>query len=132
MHLQDGCLIAARLRERGRTAQHLRPVGGQPLDVVRMLVGMREGMVELGVLQAARVVRRGKGQKRGLAAGELKQRRAHGTRLAHGELEGQATDSRLAAREAFTRLVWSSATLRSRTTFGVTSMHSSSRRNSSA
>ncbi len=44
-------------------------------------------------------------QKRGFAAGELKQRRAHGTRLAHGEPEGQATDSRLAAREAFTRLV---------------------------
>jgi hypothetical protein len=39
-----------------------------------MLVGMRERMIELGILETSRVVRCGKGNKRGLAPGELKQR----------------------------------------------------------
>ncbi len=52
VHSQDGGLVATRLRIGGRPAHDLRPVGGQPLDVLRVLVGMRERMVELGVLHA--------------------------------------------------------------------------------
>jgi nucleoside-diphosphate-sugar epimerase len=50
--------------------------------VLRVLLGMRERMVELGVLKAPSVVRRGKGDERGLAPGELEQRWSHRTRIA--------------------------------------------------
>ena len=70
-------LVAAGLRVAGRPAQHLRPVGRQPLDVLGVLAGMRERVVELRVGEAARVVRGGEGEEGRLAAGELEQRRTH-------------------------------------------------------
>jgi hypothetical protein len=50
--------------------------------MLRMLVVVRERVVELGIREATRVVGGGEGEKRTLAAGELEQRRTHAERLA--------------------------------------------------
>jgi hypothetical protein len=68
-------LVAAGLRERRRTAQHLRPVRSQPLDVLRMLVAVRERVVQLRIRQTARVMRVSEREEGGVAAGELVERR---------------------------------------------------------
>jgi hypothetical protein len=43
--------------------------------VLRMLVAVREGVVQLRVGEAARVMRPGKGEEGGVAAGEVVERR---------------------------------------------------------
>ena len=54
-------LVATALPRVGRrAAEHLSPVGGQPLHVLRVLTGMGERVVELGIGQAAGVVRGGR------------------------------------------------------------------------
>jgi hypothetical protein len=82
VHLQQRGLVAARARVQRWATHHLGPVGGQSLDVLRMLAGMRERVVELGVREAPRVVGFSQGEERGLAAGELEERGAHGDRCA--------------------------------------------------
>jgi hypothetical protein len=67
-----------------RAAQHLGPVGGEAFGVLRMLSGMGERVVELGVGQASRVHRGGQGEEGGVAAGELVQGRSHGGSVARG------------------------------------------------
>lgn len=72
VQLQQCRMVAARLGVGGRPAHHLGPISGQPLDVLRA-PGMRERMVELGILQAALVVGRCQGEESRLAPGEGKQ-----------------------------------------------------------
>jgi len=75
----QGALVAAVLpRVPGRAAHRLGQVGGQPLDVQRVLPRVRERVVQLRVGQAARVQRGGEGGEGPLAARELIQRRSHG------------------------------------------------------
>ena len=50
---------------------------GQALDVVRVAAGMGEGVVQLGIGQASRMVRSSQGEKRGGTAGEVVQAHAH-------------------------------------------------------
>jgi hypothetical protein len=70
-------LVAARPRIRWRAAQHLRPVGGQPLYVLRVLARMRERVAELWVGQTARVMCSREAKERGVAPGVLIQRWSH-------------------------------------------------------
>jgi AcrR family transcriptional regulator len=65
-----------------RSAHHLGQVGGEPLDVLRILARMRERVVQLRVGQAAFMQRGGKRQERARAARELVQRRSHGPSIA--------------------------------------------------
>jgi hypothetical protein len=65
MHAQNARLVAARLRVAGRPAHHFRRVGRQPLDMLRILVRMRERVVELGILEASPMVRCGEGKEAG-------------------------------------------------------------------
>src|SRR3954463_9811189 len=72
------------------------PQGGQPLDVRRVQVGVRERVVELRVGQAPGVVCGGQGAERRPAAGEVEQRRPHGGGVwqgAGGEASGPAGGS---------------------------------------
>ena len=55
-----------------------------------MLVVVRERMVELGIGEAARVVRRGEREERLLAAGELEQGGSHAPSLARAAREAQS------------------------------------------
>jgi len=73
MHVLQPGLVATRRRVPVRSAHDLGPVGGQALEVLRMLVRMRERVVELRVLQAPRVMSSGQREKSRLAAGELEQ-----------------------------------------------------------
>ncbi len=59
------------------TSHDLGPIGGQPLDVLRMLPGMGEGMAELRVGEAAGVVGGRQGGEGWITARELEQRGAH-------------------------------------------------------
>jgi hypothetical protein len=68
-------LVAARLGEGRRTAEDLGPVRSQPLDVLRVLAGVRERVVQLGIGEAARVMRPCEREKGGVAAGVLVERR---------------------------------------------------------
>jgi hypothetical protein len=68
-------LVAARLGERLRAAEHLRPVRAQPFDVLRVLVLVRERVVQLRVFEAARMMRLREREEGGVAAGELVERR---------------------------------------------------------
>lgn len=61
VHLQQPGIIAAGLRIVGWAAHHLRPVRGEPFDVQ----GVGERVVQLGVGQAAGMVRRGQCHERG-------------------------------------------------------------------
>ena len=65
-----------------RPAHHLCPIGSQPFDVLGVLAGMGEGMVQLGIRQAPSVVGSGQRQEGGVATGELEQRRSHGESFA--------------------------------------------------
>jgi hypothetical protein len=73
---EDVRLVPAVLGEGRRAAEHLGPVGPEPLDVLRMLVAVRERVVQLRVGKAARVVRPGQGEEGRVAAGEVVERRA--------------------------------------------------------
>ena len=84
MHAEHAGLVAAGLRVRRRPAQHLAPVRGQALDVLRVLVVVGERMVELRIRETARVMGLREREQRSLPTGELEQRRAHGESLAHG------------------------------------------------
>jgi hypothetical protein len=53
------------------------PVGSKALDVLGVLAGMRERVVQLRVLETPRVVCSGEGQESLLTAGELVQRGPH-------------------------------------------------------
>jgi hypothetical protein len=59
-----------RLRESGWAPEDLRPVGGQPLDMLGV-DPMGERVAQFGVLKAALVMGGGKGEEGLLAAGEL-------------------------------------------------------------
>jgi AcrR family transcriptional regulator len=79
VHVHQERLVRAILAAVRRGPAHdLRPVGGEPLHVQRVLVRVREGVIEFRVRQAPRVVRGGKFQERLLATGELIQGRPHG------------------------------------------------------
>ena len=67
---------AERLRVTRRTPKHLRPVVGQPLDVMGV-TRVGEGMGEHGVLKAPLMVRGGERQEGRLPAGELEHRGSH-------------------------------------------------------
>jgi hypothetical protein len=73
---QDVRLVAAGRREERRPAEDLGPVGGKTLDVLRVLVLVRERMVELRIGEAARVMRLRQREKGGFAAGELEEARS--------------------------------------------------------
>jgi hypothetical protein len=78
----EGTLVAAVLpRVRRRAAHRLGQVGGEALDVLRILARVRERVVQLRVGQAARVQRGGKGRERLRPARELVQRRSHSSIL---------------------------------------------------
>ncbi len=82
MHHDQGGLVAAPLpRVPRRPAHHLRQVGGEPLDVPRVLARMRERVVQFRVRQAARVQRGGERREGRLPARELVQRRLRGYRF---------------------------------------------------
>ena len=66
-------LPAARLRIKWRPAEYLRPVTGQPLDVLRM-ARVRKRVVQFGVVETALVVGGRESQESGLAAGKLEHR----------------------------------------------------------
>jgi hypothetical protein len=68
-------LVAARLREGLRSAEHLGPVRREALDVLRVLVAVRERMVQLRIGQAPGVMGPRERQEGGVAAGELVERR---------------------------------------------------------
>ena len=72
---QDLRFVSAGGREGRRPAEHLRPVRAQPFDVLRMLVRVRERMVQLRIGEAARVMRPSEREEGGIAAGEFVQRR---------------------------------------------------------
>ena len=55
------------------SAEHLRPIGGKSFNVLGV-DAVREGVVQLGVLEAALVVRGGQRKEGGVAAGELEDR----------------------------------------------------------
>jgi hypothetical protein len=74
MHHEDARLIAAFLGVGRRPAEHLGPVGGEALDMLRMLILVGERMVELGVGQTPLVMGPREGEERSLAAGELEER----------------------------------------------------------
>src|SRR5262245_10259883 len=78
MHLDHARVAAALARVARWPAQRFGPVRGQALHVLRVLTGVRERMVEFGILQAALVVSRREAEERFLASGELVQRRPHG------------------------------------------------------
>ena len=82
VHVQQPTLVATRLRVPRRSAHDLGPVGGQPLNVLWVLAGMGERVVQLGVPQAPRVVCSGQGEEGGLASGELEQRGTHNASIA--------------------------------------------------
>jgi AcrR family transcriptional regulator len=78
-------LVAAPLGRVGRrAAHHLGQVGGEPLDVPRVLARVRERMVQLRVGQAARMQRGRKRRERALSAREFiqRRRRLHGPSIA--------------------------------------------------
>jgi AcrR family transcriptional regulator len=79
-----GLVAAALGGVRRRAAHHLSQVGGEPLDVPRVLARMRERMVKLRVGQAALMQRGRKRRERALSARELVQRRRrlHGPSIA--------------------------------------------------
>ena len=81
---QAGLVAAALGRVLRRAAHHLGQVGGQPLDVLRVLIRVRERVVQLRVGQAAFMQRGGERQERALPARELVQRRRwlHGPSIA--------------------------------------------------
>ena len=80
-------VVAAGLRVLRRATHHLRPVGGQSLDVLRVLVGMREGVVELRIRQTPGVVGAGQGEEGRHAPGVLEQGRTHDASLARDRRE---------------------------------------------
>ena len=82
-------------RSTRRAAHDLGPVGREPLDVLRVLVRVRERVVQLGVGQAARVVRASRGRGR-----RARRRRTRTARGAWGE-----TASRSAAQPAIDQVV---------------------------
>src|SRR4051794_24949397 len=77
MYLQHPELVTVPVRVVRWPAHDLRPVGRQPLDVVRILVRMGEGVVQLRVLEAAAMVGCGERPEGGVAPGELEQRLSH-------------------------------------------------------
>ena len=83
-HHQAGLVATALGRVPWRPAHHLGQIGGEPRYVLRILVRVRERMVQLRVGQAARVQRGGEGRERLLPARELIQRRlrSHGPSIA--------------------------------------------------
>jgi len=70
--LQHGRVAAARIGVAGRPAEHLRPVPGQPLNVLGMS-GVGERMIQHRIVEAALVMGGGESQESRVAAGELKQ-----------------------------------------------------------
>jgi hypothetical protein len=77
MQAQHCRMVSTRLRVPGWPAHDLRPVGGEAFDVLGVLAGMRERMVQLRILETPRVVGGGEGQESLLTAGELVQRGPH-------------------------------------------------------
>ncbi len=75
VHVQHAGLVAGGLRVGRRAAQHLRPIGRQPLDVLRVLAGMRKRMVQLG---SARQRGGARGPGRGTRARRRRTRGARG------------------------------------------------------
>ena len=71
-------MVAALRREPRRSAEDLCPVRRQPLDVLRVLAGVGERVVQLGIGEAPGVVGGGESEEGGLAPGEREERRAHG------------------------------------------------------
>jgi thiosulfate/3-mercaptopyruvate sulfurtransferase len=82
MHLHDVYVVATRRGVELRPTQYFGPVSGEPLDVLRMLSRMGEGVVELGVSEAERVVRCGKREEGRVPAGKLEERGSHTDSLA--------------------------------------------------
>jgi hypothetical protein len=77
VQVHHGGLVAALSRVRRWAAHDLRPVGGEPLDVLGVLTWMGERVVQLGVRQAPRMVRGGQREEGRFPACELIQRRSH-------------------------------------------------------
>jgi hypothetical protein len=100
MHAQHLGMIAALGGEPRRAAEDLGPVGGQPLDVLRMLVRVRERMVQLGIGQASGVMGPRQLEQRGVTAGELVQRGAHVTSVAQRAVIQRAADGTTTDTEA--------------------------------
>ena len=55
--------------------------------MLRMLVGVRERMIELGIGKTPRMMVSREREQSGLAAGELEQRRAHTRSLTHTRMQ---------------------------------------------
>lgn len=56
-------MVTTRLRVPGRPTHDLSPVGGESLDMLRVLPGMRERVIQLRVLETPLVMCRGQGEK---------------------------------------------------------------------
>jgi hypothetical protein len=63
VHQHQAGLVAALRRVLWRPAEDLGQVGGEPFDVLRMLVRVRKRMVKLRVRQAPRMQRGGEGEE---------------------------------------------------------------------
>jgi hypothetical protein len=97
-------VVAALLREPWWPAERLRPVRGEPRDVLRVLAGMGERVVQLGVGEAPRVMRRCEGEERGLTPGEGEERRAHRVTVPLGGGPVTAQEKRLFQNSSGTEL----------------------------
>lgn len=73
MELEHRRVVSTQLGIERRSSEHLGPVPRQPLDVLRV-TGMRERVVEHGVVETAPVMSRGQRQECVLAAGVLEDR----------------------------------------------------------
>jgi len=89
MHPEDTGLVTAGLRVRRGSAHHLGPVRSKALDVLWMLIIVRERMIELGIRKAPCVMGARQREKSGLPAGELVQGRRHTVSLAYDSGSGE-------------------------------------------
>lgn len=70
-------MVSTRLRVSRRPTHYLCPVGSEPVNVLGVLPGMGEGVVQFRVRQTPSVVGSGQGHKSRVATGELEQGGSH-------------------------------------------------------
>jgi len=82
VHCEQARLITTEGRIRGWAAKDLGPIGGEPFDVLGVLVRMGEGMVELKIRETAGVMRPSQAQEgTTVASCEIVQGWPHGRSL---------------------------------------------------
>jgi len=94
VHLQHRRMVTTRLRVPGRPTHDLSPVGGESFDMLRVLPGMRERVIQLRVLETPLVMCRGQGEKCSFPPGEREQRGTHHVSVAYRTQEASRTPAK--------------------------------------